>query len=89
MRSDAAPALDMTVTYAFTGALSAATLTAVGGFGCNSKAAQTAAAIGAAVVTTAATNAAPYGYATQAQADDIVTRLNTIRAALIANGILV
>jgi hypothetical protein len=65
------------------------TATVTGGFGCNSKTAQTAAAIGAAVVNTAATNATPYGYVTQAQADDIVTRLNTIRAALIANGILV
>jgi hypothetical protein len=48
-----------------------------------------AVAIGAAVVTTAATNSSPYGYATQAQADDIVNRLNVIRAALVANGILV
>jgi hypothetical protein len=59
------------------------------GFGCNGKTAQTAAAVGAAVVTTAATNVVPYGYATQAQADDIVTRINTIRSALIAMGILV
>ena len=89
MRSDAAPALDLTTPYSFTNTLSASSLTAVGGFGCNSKSAQTAAAVGAAVVGTAATNAAPWGYATQAQADDIVTRLNTIRAALVANGILV
>jgi hypothetical protein len=65
------------------------TATVTGGFGCNSKTAQAAAAVGAAVVNTAATNAAPWGYATQAQADDIVTRLNTIRAALVSNGILV
>jgi hypothetical protein len=88
MRSDAAPAINLTVAYSFTNALSADSLTAVNGFGCNGKTAQTEATIGAAVVTTAATNAAPYGYTTQAQADDIVTRLNTIRAALIANGIL-
>jgi hypothetical protein len=65
------------------------TATVTGGFGCNSKTAQVAATVGAAVVTTAATNASPWGYATQAQADDIVTRLNTIRAALVSNGILV
>jgi hypothetical protein len=64
------------------------TATVTGGFGCNGTTAQTAAAVGAAVVGTAATNITPYGYATQAQADDIVTRLNTIRAALIANGIM-
>lgn len=89
MRSDGAPALDLTIAYTFTNSITAASLVAVGGFGCNSKAAQTSAAIGAAVVGTAATNAAPWGYATQAQADDIVARINTIRAALIANGILV
>ena len=89
MRSDAAPALDLTVSYTFTSSVTADSLVAVNGFGCNSKSAQTEAAIGAAVVATAATNVVPYGYATQAQADDIVTRLNTIRAALIANGILV
>jgi hypothetical protein len=32
-----------------------------------------------AVATTAATNVAPYGYSTQAQADDIVTQLNAAR----------
>lgn len=64
-------------------------LTVVAKFGCNGATPQAAASIGAAVVGTAATNSSPYGYATQAQADDIVTRLNTIRAALIANGILV
>jgi hypothetical protein len=95
MRSDAAPALNLTTPYTFTNTLQAAgitsstSLTATTGFGCNGKTAQTAAAIGAAVVGTAATNAAPYGYATAAQADDIVSRINTIRSALIANGILV
>jgi hypothetical protein len=44
--------------------------------------------VGAAVVSTAATQTTPYGYATQEQADDIVARLNEIRAALVANGIL-
>ncbi len=58
------------------------------GFGCNGKAAQTSAVAGAAVVATGATNITPYGYATAAQANDIVTRLNAIRAALVANGIM-
>lgn len=75
-------------TLAFTGAVSGDSLTATNGFGCNGQSAQTAVSIGAAVVGTAATNITPYGYATQAQADDIVTRLNTIRAALVSNGIL-
>ena len=58
------------------------------GFGCNGAAPQTAAVAGAAVAATGATNAAPYGYTTAAQANDIVTRLNAIRAALVANGIM-
>ena len=80
----------ITATTAGLTSLTTTTTATVGtGFGCNGKTAQTAAAVGAAVVATAATNVVPYGYATQAQADDIVTRLNTIRAALISNGILV
>lgn len=62
--------------------------TAVGAFGCNTKAAQTAAASGGAVATTGATNVVPFGYTTAAQADAIVTLLNNIRAALVANGIM-
>lgn len=42
----------------------------------------------AAVVTTTATNSSPYGYATQAQANAIVTLVNEIRAALVAVGII-
>ncbi len=38
----------------------------------------------AAVVTTPATNTVPYGFATQAQADAIVTLVNELRAALVA-----
>jgi hypothetical protein len=71
-----------------TGLFSAASLKSVGAFGCNGKAAQTAAASGGAVAGTGATNAAPYGYTTAAQADAIVSRLNTMQAALVANGIL-
>lgn len=42
----------------------------------------------AAVATTAATNVAPFGYTTQAQADAIVTLVNEIRAALVALGLI-
>lgn len=64
-------------------------LTVVAKFGCNGASPQASASIGAAVSTTAATNTSPYGYTTQAQADDIVNRLNAIRSALVANGIMV
>lgn len=43
--------------------------------------------VGAAVASTAATNSSPYGFA-QAQADAIVARLNEIRAALVAHGLI-
>lgn len=101
LRSDGAPVLDQAITPTWTGdhifqatvtctsSITGDSLVATNGFGCNGQTAQTEAAIGAAIVTTAATNSSPYGYATQAQADDIVARVNTIRAALIANGILV
>lgn len=59
-----------------------------GGFGCNSKDEQGAYASGGAMDTTAATNIAPYGFATAAQADSIATKLNAIQAALVANGIM-
>lgn len=64
------------------------TVTATGAFGCNTKTAQTAFASGGAVTTTAATNVAPFGYSTGAQADAIITLLNNIRSALVANGIM-
>jgi hypothetical protein len=51
--------------------------------------AQDATSVGGAVTNTAATNVAPYGYATQAQADEIVARINEIRTALVQWGILV
>lgn len=41
----------------------------------------------AAVATTAATNSSPYGYS-QAQADAIVARVNSIITALVAAGIM-
>lgn len=59
-----------------------------GGFGCNGKSAQSSVASGGAVSTTGATNTTPFGYTTAAQANDIVTKLNTVIAALVANGIL-
>jgi hypothetical protein len=65
------------------------TLTVTGAFGCNGKTPQTSATAHAAVVATAATNVSPYGFATAAQANDIVTLLNQIRAALVANGIMI
>lgn len=64
------------------------TVVAGTGFGCNGKAAQTAVASGGSVATTGATNTTPYGYTTAAQANDIITKLNTVIAALVANGIL-
>jgi hypothetical protein len=76
-------------TISFSSSITGDSLVAVNGFGCNGKTAQTEVTIGAAVSTTAATNVGPYGYTTQAQADDIVNRINAIRSALIANGILV
>ena len=42
----------------------------------------------AAVVTTAATQTTPWGFATQAQADGIVAELNALRTALVALGLL-
>lgn len=64
------------------------TMAISGAFGCNGASAQTAYASGGAVAATGSTNAAPYGYTTAAQADGIVTLLNNIRAALVANGIM-
>lgn len=49
---------------------------------------QRAGAAQAAADATASTQTTPYGYATQAQADGIVTLLNEIRAALVEKGII-
>ena len=59
---------------------------AIGAFGANGTSPQTAYASGGAVASTPSTLVA-YGY-TQTQADGIVTLLNNIRAALVANGIM-
>ncbi len=50
--------------------------------------AQRAGAAQAAVATTGSTTSTPYGYTTAAQADAIVTLLNELRAALVANGLI-
>lgn len=42
----------------------------------------------AAVATTGATNTAPYGYTTAAQADAIVTLVNELRASLVEKGLI-
>lgn len=42
----------------------------------------------AAVVTTTATNSTPYGYATSAQANAIVTLVNELRAAMVEKGLI-
>lgn len=49
---------------------------------------QRAGAAQAAVVTTASTQTVPFGYATQAQADAIVTLVNELRAALVEKGLI-
>lgn len=75
------------ITSGGTGTLTG-TLAISGAFSCNGAAAQTAYASGGAVSSTASTNTTPYGYTTAAQADGIVTLLNKIRTALVANGIM-
>lgn len=41
-----------------------------------------------AVTTTAATSTTPYGFATKAQADALVTLVNELRAAMVAKGLI-
>lgn len=67
----------------------AGNLTVGGQFGCNTKSAQAAATAHAAIITTATTLSTPYGFATGAQGDNLVTLVNQMRAALVANGIMV
>jgi hypothetical protein len=62
-------------------------LSATGTFACNNAIPQMSVYVPT-VVTTAATSTTPYGYVTAAQANDIVTKLNTIITALQNNGIL-
>ncbi len=62
--------------------------TIVGKFACNAGTAQAAAPSGGLVTSTGSTNVAPYGYTTAAQADEIITKLNAVIAALVACGIM-
>lgn len=97
MRSDAAPALNLGITPTWTaphtfsagiistsGAFST-TITAGTGFGCNGAAAQTSAAVSAAVAGTAG---AAYTATEQGIINALVTLTNQLRAALVANGIV-
>ncbi len=96
MRSDAAPALNLgiaptwTSLHTFSAGISSTsglfstTMTVVGGFGCNGKAAQTAATLNAAI---SATAGAAYTATEQTMLNDIKALLNQIRAALVADGI--
>jgi hypothetical protein len=92
MRSDAAPALNLSIAptwtafHTFSAGLSAATVTATGAFGCNGKTAQSAAAVAAAVSGTAGGS---YTGTEQTLINDLKTLTNQLRAALVANGICV
>jgi hypothetical protein len=92
MRSDAAPALSLSITPTWTGAhnfsagLSGTTAALSGAFGCNNKAAQTSATVNAAIAGTAG---GAYTATEQGLINGTVTLLNQIRAALVANGIAV
>lgn len=70
-----------------TGGTVTGALTVTGAAGFNGKAPQTPLASGGNMTATAATNVAPYGFTTAAQADQIADRINKIQAALIAIGI--
>lgn len=62
-------------------------LVAPAAFGCNGKTAQTAYASGG-TVSGSATQTTPWGYPSAAEANAIVTILNNVVAALVANGIM-
>jgi hypothetical protein len=63
------------------------TLKTTGAFGANGTTPQTAAASGGAVTPTP-TNTTPYGFASSADFNALVTLLGNIRSALVANGIM-
>ena len=98
MRSDAAPALNLGIVPTWTGAhtfnagisatsgLFSTTMTVTGGFGCNGTTAQTEVTVNSAVSGTAG---ALYTATEQGIINASSALLNQIRAALIANGILV
>jgi hypothetical protein len=66
----------------------AATGEKLGFFGLAVPIVQPVGATQAAVITTAATTSTPYGFATQAQADAIVTLVNALRLALVNLGLI-
>lgn len=78
----------LAATVDVTGITSAAALVATTGFGCNSKAAQTAFTVGAAAPA-GGVGAAAGAYDTAAHRDALITLVNNIRTALINNGIAV
>jgi hypothetical protein len=92
MRSDASPPLDLTITptwtgaHVFTSSVTADSLVATNGFGCNGKTAQTEVTVNAAVSGTAG---AAYTGTEQTMINDLKALVNQIRAALIADGVLV
>lgn len=73
-------------TATFSGALTCTTCTPSGAFGCNGKTAQTAATAAAAI---SATAGALYTGTEQGMINDLKTLTNQIRAALVADGIMV
>jgi len=73
-------------TIASTGMVGTTTTSYVGFFGVG-PVQQRASSAQAAVATTAATTSTPFGFA-QAQADAIVTLVNELRAAMVANGLI-
>jgi hypothetical protein len=80
MRSDAAPALDLTLNYTFTGDV------ATNKFGCNGKTPQGAYTVNAAVAGAAG---GAYTGTEQTMINDLQALVNQMRSALIANGIAV
>lgn len=90
MRSDAAPSLNLAITPTWTGAhtfsssVTAQSLRATAGFGCNGATAQTSYALDAAIVGTAG---AAYTATEQGLINSLVSQVNKLRAALVANGI--
>ena len=69
----------------FAAAVTADSVTSVGGFGCNTKAAQTAYASGGAL---AAYGTGAFGFDSGANASALHAMVVSIRAALVANGIM-
>jgi hypothetical protein len=98
MRSDAAPAISLSIAptwtalHTFSAGISSTsgvfstTMTVTGGFGCNGKSAQTSATANAGI---SATAGAAYTATEQTMLNDLKALTNQIRSALIADGIMV